>query len=127
MAMILAAATSDEMGRGFEVAYGLGLGVLLVMNLITFFRPKPALHKQFADRTDMKEALEKLEGKIDGLVSKIEESGSSQYNARRRMHAQLNAHSNALHFIAGRLTGKGDADGQHLRQILRRAEDAEHE
>lgn len=46
------------------------------------------------DRKEIKDGLSALEGKIEA-------GGTSQYNARRRMHKQLNAHANALHFIAG--------------------------
>lgn len=75
--------------------------------------------------TALKELTSKIEEGFKMLNTRIDTFGSSNHAAHRIIHAKVNSHSNALHFIAGRLSGKGEADGMRLSEILERAREAE--
>ena len=91
-----------------------------VFAVAAFLKPQPALHKQFADR----ENTDKL---LDQIFSELKELNKSHSDSRRLMYKRINAHSNALHFLAGRLSGKGDPDAIRLREILKHAEELDHD
>lgn len=69
---------------------------------------------------EIKQSIESIDIRMEAMKKDLSES-------RRRIYATANTHSNALHFIAGRLAGKGDADADRLRAILKRAEEIETE
>jgi biopolymer transport protein ExbB/TolQ len=109
-------------------AADVNLWVTLAMGLVIvigFFKPAPALHKQFADKEDTSERLEKIESKLDTVLEKQEQGSGKQYDARRRMHRQLNSHGNAIYFILGKMETEGDNSAKSVREMLTKGEEGE--
>ena len=122
-----ASANSSEIGEAVTRFTPVMILALTVLNLVSYFKPQPALHKQFADKEDTDKELEKIATALEKIQQQISSFGSTNYDARRRMHAEINAHGRALAFIAGKLSGKGDPDGSRLDAILRRSEEVQGE
>jgi hypothetical protein len=110
--------------------------VAVVIALLALFRPQPALHKQFADKQDTDKKLDRISEELEAqtvainreikeLTGAVQNIGGQQSVLRRPMHKTLNAHSNALYFLAGRLSARGEADGERIKNILSQAEQGE--
>lgn len=119
------AASPSEMGTWLIVLFAVAAGLGSVVSLIRLFVPSPALHKQFADRDETKREMESIEKKVDGVLEKLDQMGGKQYDARRRMHRQLNAQGQAIYFMIGRMEAKGDDGAKTLRELLQKAEGEE--
>lgn len=72
------------------------------------------------DRGELKDSVEDLNGKIEEVEGKIEKFSGDNYRSRRGMHKKINAHSNALYFMAGQSPNSGA-----IKRILERGETEE--
>jgi len=81
----------------------IGTGILVV---VSFFKPTPALHKQFADKEQTAELFEKLFDLVEKLDDKIDKevkvTNSEQMHGRRELHRKVNGISCALWELSGR-------------------------
>jgi hypothetical protein len=100
----------------------IGMGLVII---IAFFKPAPALHKQFADKEDTDSRLDKIDTKVDGVLEKLEQMSGKQYDARRRMHRQVNAHGHAIFFMLGKMEQAGDQSAKSVREMLTKSEEGE--
>ena len=80
--------------------------VLAVLVIVGFFKPQPALHKQFADKEEtgeliakLFELVEKLDDKIDREIKDASRDGNQ---SRRALHNKVNGISCALWELSGR-------------------------
>ncbi len=73
--MFIADATAMQMGTWIIVLFSISTGILTILRIIDYFKPKPPLHNQFADKVDTEKrfiALEKnTEKRFDDLEIKI--------------------------------------------------------
>lgn len=99
----------------------IGMGIVII---IGFFKPAPALHKQFADKEDTDARLEKIDKKLDTVLEKQEQGSGKQYDARRRMHRQLNSHGHAIYFMLGKMEQAGDHSAKTVREMLTKGEES---
>jgi hypothetical protein len=101
--------------------------VLAAVTIWNSVKPSPPLHKEFANKEETNKKLDKIEHGQQEILEALARSNSSQYDARRRMHAKINAQENALNYLAGTLDKAGDPTGRRIREIMKKPdqEDAE--
>ncbi len=110
---------AKDVGTSWIIAVLILQGVTGVIAVIAFFRPQPALHKQFADREETRDVLHEISEKLDRAFRE-------NAKARSRMYSRLNALENALSFITGKMERSGDPDAKRIEALLsaRQTEDA---
>lgn len=132
MAFLAEATPSAEaLGSSAQVGYWWVVAAIAVINLVVLIRPQPALHRQFADREETKEAMRDATAAMKELGEKFERYSTDHYNSRRRMHSRINALENGLAFIVGKMTRDKDPDADRLQSLLTKAaphaEDSHHD
>ncbi|HMJ06371.1 MAG TPA: hypothetical protein VK474_08980 [Chthoniobacterales bacterium] len=73
------------------------------------------IYQRHADRD-----REELKGVVETLSSELKQYSGDGYRSRRAMHKKVNAHSNALFFMAGQ-----HPHGGEIKRILERADEGE--
>lgn len=84
--------------------------------------------KGFEDfRAESRAVREELKGMIESVSEKLDRYSSDNYKRRRAMHREINSQREALAFLAGQLSARGDETAAaHLRDLIRvRSEDEE--
>jgi hypothetical protein len=84
--------------------------------------------KGFEDfRAESRAVREELKGMIETMSEKLDRYSSDNYKRRRAMHREINGQREALAFLAGQLSARGDETAaMHLRDLIRvRSEDEE--
>ncbi len=84
--------------------------------------------KGFEDfRAESRAVREELKGMIEGVSAKLDRYSSDNYKRQRAMHREINNQREALAFLAGQLSARGDETAaSHLRDLIRvRSEDGE--
>ncbi len=95
------------------------MGALLVfLQVASFFRPQPALHKQFADKEDTDKKLDEIKKVMEAMEKTFSDWSSDHYDARRRMHRKINHLGSALSYLAGTIESRDPKTAQRLKDIL---------
>ncbi len=101
--------------------------VTSLLNVIKFFRPDPALHRQYASRDEVDKldrkllATEtKLETQIENLNSKITEQYEKIERSDEARTSGLHNRMNTIAESVARLTGQLESSGQLIESLLKR-------
>lgn len=80
--------------------------------------------KQFEElKTEIREYIREGRASQGAVRELIDGFHREQFLKRKPMHKQLNAHANALNYIAGRMANQGDKSGaEHVQKIITEAE-----
>lgn len=116
-------ANEMELGRGVAVAGAILVGVSVVLQIINFFRPNPALHRQFADKDETERRLSALESGVKQLHSEVYDSEHRILEAGEqravKIHERVNAAVEEIGMLRGEVT--------HLTRAADTAAKAAHE
>lgn len=100
------AATASDIGNWVLVLFALLTGVSTLLQVVSFFRPKPALHETYATKAEL-EKMEarhtqenlRLHGRISGLRDDLTKAGDER--AERILKAVSELHSTVRTDFAG--------------------------
>ncbi len=115
-----AEAEPQQIGTALVVALFLVNGLTGILSVIAFFRPAPALHKQFADREETHDDIAEIKGMVKETNEKLSAWSSDHYAGRRRMYGRINVLENALSFLTGKMARENDPDAKRLEALLAR-------
>jgi len=123
----LADLTEGELGKAVLGLVCFSSLVAAVLGIISYFRPQPALHKQFADKEDHDKAIEGIEATLKEMRKDFESWSSDHYKGRRRMHRKINHISSALSYLAGTIEHREPKTAERLREMIEAADSHEGE
>lgn len=115
---ILGDVSNVEIGSSANIGLWWLGGILVVLQIVAFFRPAPALHKQFADREDHDNDIKEIKNSLKDVNDKFEHWNTSQYDARRRMHKKINHMTSALAYFAGSIEKTQPDTARRMQSML---------
>ena len=118
-----ASPTNEQFGGWIMVLFVLCNGLVAILTIVAFFKPQPALHRQFAAREDHDKDVKEIKESVAAMRKDFEGWSTSHYEARRRMHRKINHISSAMAYLAGSMENTQPAMAARLRALIDKADE----